>query len=199
MQVLLHFGNFGAVPRVFRRSALVVAAVCRMVTAWDRGARRRCRSPSVRRSARNIGRRATPLPSPPLGGVYVSSVLCLPSLVVVAVCCWWLLLMALYDDLRQEAGACNMVRYYITYNRARNKRARTRRGETCIKHFPASLRYAGGVLGGYSCEDIKSRGGALKCDYDSLVLFGGVYRGQKKDSSSGTDTVEAAFLFAGGA
>jgi hypothetical protein len=53
--------------------------------------------------------------------------------------------------------------------------------------------------GGYSCEDIKSRGGALKCDYDSLVLFEGVDRGRKKDSSSGTNTVEAAFLFAGGA
>ena len=42
-----------------------------------------------------------------------------------------------------------VILYDTLYNRARNKRARTRRGgETCIKHFPASLRYAGGVFGG---------------------------------------------------
>ena len=83
---------------------------------------------SVNRSAKRHGapeqgnkpRRVPPLPSPLLGGALVSSVLCLPSLVVVAVCCWWLLLVALYDDLRQVAGACNMVRYYIIFNRARN-------------------------------------------------------------------------------
>ena len=33
-------------------------------------------------------------------------------------------MVALCDDLRQVAGVCNMVRYYITYNRARNKRTR---------------------------------------------------------------------------
>lgn len=37
------------------------------------------------------------------------------------------------------------------------------------------------------------------CDYDSFVLFGGVDRGQKKGSSSGTDTAGAAFFVAGGA
>nr|DAP17961.1 MAG TPA: hypothetical protein [Bacteriophage sp.] len=51
---------------------------------------------------------------------------------------------------------------------------------------------------GYSRKYIKSRGGALKCDYDSFVLFGAGGRNQKKDSSSGTNTAEAAF-FAGGA
>lgn len=144
------FGNGGVflpVSLVPRQSSPVVDAVCRMGSAWGWCTCCRRWSSAVSRLARNIGRRATPLPSPPLGGVYVSAVLCLPSLVVVVVCCWWLLLAALYDDLRQVAGVCDMVRYYITFNRARNKRARTRRGETCIKHFPASLRHAGGVLG----------------------------------------------------
>ena len=40
------------------------AAASRMVTAWSRGARRRWRSSSGSCSARNIGRRATLLPSP---------------------------------------------------------------------------------------------------------------------------------------
>nr|DAU93766.1 MAG TPA: hypothetical protein [Caudoviricetes sp.] len=145
--ILGNGGVFLPVSLVFRQSAPVVAAVCRMGGAWSWRACCRRWSSAVSRLAPNMGRRATPLPSPPLGGVYVSAVLCLPSLVVVVVCCWWLLLAALYDDLRQVAGVCDMVRYYITFNRARNKRARTRRGETCIKHFPASLRHAGGVLG----------------------------------------------------
>ena len=50
------------------------SAVCRMVRAWSRGPRRRCRSPSARRSARNIGRRATPLPLPPFASFLRSSV-----------------------------------------------------------------------------------------------------------------------------
>lgn len=50
---------------------------------------------------------------------------------------------------------------------------------------------------GYSHKDIKARGVALKCDYGDLALFREVARGQKKDSSSGTDTAEAAFFVAG--
>ena len=77
-----------------------------------------------------------------------------------------------------------------------NARARVRT-ETHIKHLPASLRYAGGVLGvpegGYSREDVKSRGGALKCDCDGLPLFEAGQRGQKKGSASGTNTAGAAF------
>lgn len=80
----------------------------------------------VCRSAGNIDRRVTPLPSPPLGGACVSFVLRLPSLVVVAVCCWCVWLVVWCDDLRQVVEVCDVVRYYITYNRARNKRARTR-------------------------------------------------------------------------
>lgn len=81
----------------------------------------------------NKPRRVTPPPSPPLGGAGLSSVLRLPSLVVVVVCCWCVLLVALYDDLRQVVGVCDMVQYYITFNRARNKRARTRRGGNVYK------------------------------------------------------------------
>ena len=87
----------------------------------------------------------------------------------------------------------------ILYSTAPGINARARvGGETHIKHFPASLRYAGDVFGtferGYSCENIKSRGGALKCDCDSLVLFGGGGQDQKKSSTSGTNTAGAAFL-----
>ena len=66
------------------------------------------------------------------------------------------------------------IRLYTTAHGI-NARARVG-GKTSIRHFPASLRYAGGVLGvsesGYSRKDIKSRKGVLKCDYDSLALFG---------------------------
>ena len=132
----------------------------------------------------NRPRMVTPLPSPLLGGALVSSVLCLPSLVVVTVCCWWLLLVALYDDLRQVAGVCDMVWYYITFNRARNKRARTRGSGNAYKalsRVPALCWRRFGCVGGWlSRKYIKARGGALKCDYDSLALFGAGGRDQKK-------------------
>lgn len=106
----------------------VVAAACRMVRAWSQGTRRRCRSPSVRCSARNIGHRATLLPSPrrrsflPVNASRWWS----PSFSVVLllrVSCW-----GLWRSFLLRCGG--YIRGYILslFNRARNKRARTRKG-----------------------------------------------------------------------
>lgn len=119
--------GFGEILRLwlFR---LGPAAVCWMVTAWSQGARRRCRSPSVRCSARNIGRRATLLPSP-----------LRRSFLPVSAPRWWspffsvvLLLWAPCWGLWRSFLSCWVWLYtgvhsYL-FNRARNKRARTRKG-----------------------------------------------------------------------
>lgn len=99
-----------------------------MVTAWGPGDRRRCRSPSVRCSARNIGRRATLLPSP-----------CRRSFLPVSASRWWspsfsvvfllwLSCCGLWRSFLFRWGG--YIRGYILslFNRARNKRARTREG-----------------------------------------------------------------------
>lgn len=102
-----------------------------MVTAWSQGARRRCRSPSVRRSARNIGRRATLLPSP-----------LRRSFFPVSACRWWSPFCSGVLMLRGFRwgfwcsfllcwGWLYMILFYTVFNRARNKRARTRKGWRC--------------------------------------------------------------------
>nr|DAQ92820.1 MAG TPA: hypothetical protein [Caudoviricetes sp.] len=99
-----------------------------MVSAWSRGTRRRCRSPSVSCSARNIGRRATLLPSP-------RRRFFLP----VSASRWWSPSFSGILLLRASRWGfwCSFlfrwggyIRGYILslFNRARNKRARTRKG-----------------------------------------------------------------------
>lgn len=95
------------------------------------GDRRRCRSPSVRRSAWNIGRRATLLPSPRR---------C--SFLPVSASRWWSPAFSVVLLLRVSCWGlwCSFlfrwggyIRGYIfsLFNRARNKRARTREGCFC--------------------------------------------------------------------
>lgn len=105
-----------------------------MVRAWSRGTRRRCRSPSVRCSARNIGRRATLPPFPrrrsflPVSASRWWS----PSFSVVLLL--WLSCWGLWRSLLFRWGG--YIRGYILslFNRARNKRARTREG--WLRSFP---------------------------------------------------------------
>ena len=119
--------GFGEILRLwlFR---LGFAAVCWMVRAWSRSARRRCRSPPVRRLARNIGRRATLPPSPRRR-----------SFLPVSASRWWspsfsvvLLLRAscwgLWRSFLFRWGSCIWGYILFLFNRARNKRARTREG-----------------------------------------------------------------------
>lgn len=102
-----------------------------MVRAWSRGARRRCRAPSVRRSARNIGRRATLLPSPLRRSFFLVSASrwWSPSFSVVLLL--WLSCWGLWRSFLFRWGG--YIRGYIfsLFNRARNKRARTREGCFC--------------------------------------------------------------------
>lgn len=137
-----------------------------MATAWDRGTRRRWRSPPVSCSARNIGRRATLLPSP-LRRSFLSVIVpgwwspfCSGVLLLRASCwglwcsflpCWVWLYTGVYSSL---------------FNRARNKRARTREGLPLL--FPVSLPSVGPLtafLSGGRCRGITStpgkRGGAF--------------------------------------
>lgn len=137
-----------------------------MVRAWSRGTRRRCRSPSVRRSARNIGRRATLLPSPrrrsflPVGASRWWSPSC-SVVLLLRVSCW-----GFWCSFLFRWGG--YIRGYIfsLFNRARNKRARTREGLPLL--FPASLPSAGLLAAfffGGRCRGIPStpgkRGGAF--------------------------------------
>lgn len=131
-----------------------------MVRAWSRGARRRCRSPSVRCSARNIGRRATLLPSPRRR-----------SFLPVSASRWWspsfsvvlLLRVSCWGFWRSFLLRCGgYIRGYIfsLFNRARNKRARTREGLPLL--FPASLPSAGlltAFFSGGRCRGIPSTPG----------------------------------------
>lgn len=116
------------------------AAACRMVRAWGRGFRRRCRSPSARRSVRNIGRRATLLPSPlrcSFLPVMVSrwwSPFC-SSALFLRLSCWGLWCSFLPCWVWLYTGV-----YYSLFNRARNKRARTRRGWRCFSLLLCPLR-----------------------------------------------------------
>ena len=108
-----------------------------MVRAWSRGTRRRCRSPSVRCSARNIGRRATLLPSPrrrsflPVSASRWWSPFC-SGVLLLRVSRWgfWCSFLLCW-------GWLYMILFYTVFNRARNKRARTREGLPLL--FPASL------------------------------------------------------------
>ena len=104
------------------------------------GDRRRCRSPSVRCSARNIGRRATLLPSP-----------LRRSFLPVSASRWWppsfsvvLLLWLSCWCLWRSFLSCWVWLYTGVYsslfNRARNKRARTREGCFCSFLFLCPLR-----------------------------------------------------------
>ena len=99
-----------------------------MVRAWSQGTRRRCRSPSVRCSARNIGRRATLLPSPRRRSFLSVSASrwWSPSFSVVLLLwlsCWGLWRSFLFCWVWLYTGV-----YSFLFNRARNKRARTRKG-----------------------------------------------------------------------
>lgn len=142
-----------------------------MVTAWSRGARRRWRSPPVSCSARNIGRRATPLPSPrrcsflPVSASRWRSPFCAGVLLLRLSCwglwCWFLLCW----------GWLYMILFYTVFNRARNKRARTREGLPLL--FPVSLPSVGLLAAFFSggwCQGItsatKKRGGAFLCDFN---------------------------------
>lgn len=108
-----------------------------MVTAWSRGARRRWRSPSVSCSARNIGRRATLFPSPrrrsflPVSASRWRS-LSLSGVLLLRLSCW-----GLWCSFLLCWGWLYMILFYTVFNRARNKRARTREGLPPL--FPVSL------------------------------------------------------------
>lgn len=105
-----------------------------MVRAWSRGTRRRCRSPSVRRSARNIGRRATLLPSPrrrsflPVGASRWWSPFC-SGVLLLRVSRWGFWCSFLLRWVWLYTGV-----YSSLFNRARNKRARTREGLPLLFH-----------------------------------------------------------------
>lgn len=169
LQVTRHFVRFRSLIWRFPPVLVVlsvVAAACRMVTAWDRDARRRWRSPSARCSSRNIGRRATPLPSP-LRRSFLS----------VIVSGWWspfrsgvLLLWVSRWGFWCSFLPCWVWLYTGVYsslfNRARNKRARTREGLPLL--FPVSFPSAGlptAFFSGGRCRGIASaiekRGGAF--------------------------------------
>lgn len=143
----------------------------------EAGHRRRCLSPSARCSARNIGRRATLLPSPRrcsflsvivsgwwspfCAGVLLLRVSCWGFWCSFLLCWWWLY----------------MILFYTVFNRARNKRTRTREGLPLL--FPASLPSAGLLVTfffGGRCRGIPStlgkRGGAFL--FDSYIYGGKV-------------------------
>ena len=144
----------------------VVAAACRTVRAWSRGARRRWRSPPVSCSARNIGRRATPLPSPrrcsflPVSASRWRS-LSLSGVLLLRLSCW-----GLWCSFLLCWGWLYTGVYSFLFNRARNKRARTREGLPLL--FPVSLPSVGllaAFFSGGRCRGITSaigkRGGAF--------------------------------------
>lgn len=169
LQVLFHFPpfapGFGEILRLWLFWS-GPAAVCRMVGAWSRGTRRRCRSPSVNCSARNIGRRATLLPSPRR---------C--SFLLVSASRWWSPSFSVVLLLRVSRWGfwCSFLLRWVwlytgvyssLFNRARNKRARTREGLPLL--FPASLPSVGLLTAfffGGRCRGIPStpgkRGGAF--------------------------------------
>lgn len=127
---------------------------------------RRCWLPSVRCSARNIGRRATLLPSPRRR-----------SFLPVSASRWWSPFCSCVLLLRVSRwgfwcsfllcwGWLYMILFYTVFNRARNKRARTREGLPLL--FPASLPSVGLLTAfffGGRCRGIPStpgkRGGAF--------------------------------------
>lgn len=143
-----------------------------------RGARRRCRSPSVRCSARNIGRRATLLPSPRRR-----------SFLSVMVSGWWSPFCSGVLLLRVSRWGfwCSFLPCWVwlytgvyssLFNRARNKRARTREGLPLL--FPVSLPSAGLLTAfffGGRCRGIPStpgkRGGAFLFDF---YIYGGIVK-----------------------
>lgn len=113
-----------------------VCACCRLLDGRGMGPgdRRRCRSPSVRCLARNIGRRATPLPSPrrrsflPVSASRWWSPFC-SGVLLLRVSCWGLWCWFLLRWVWLYTGV-----YSSLFNRARNKRARTR--EDWRRSFP---------------------------------------------------------------
>lgn len=112
----------------FCRPLRVVGCACLMLATGSRGTRSLCRLPSVRRLAWNMGRRATPLPSPRRRSFFPVSASrwWSPSFSVVLllrVFCW-----GLWRSFLLRCGG--YIRGYIfsLFNRARNKRARTRKG-----------------------------------------------------------------------
>lgn len=161
----------------FCRPSLVVGCACLMFAVGSRGSRRRCRSPSARRSAWNIGRWATPLPSP---------LRC--SFLLVSAPRWWSPFFSVVLLLRMSCWGLwrsflfrwgGYIRGYILslFNRARNKRARTREG---LLLFPASLPSAGlltAFFSGGRCRGVPSttgkRGGAFLFDF---YICGGIVK-----------------------
>ena len=169
LQVTRHFVRFRSLIWRFPPVLVVlsvVAAACRMVTAWDRDARRRWRSPSARCSSRNIGRRATPLPSPRRCSFLPASAsrwwsLSLSGVLLLRLSCW-----GLWCSFLRCWGWLYMILFYTVFNRARNKRARTREGLPLL--FPVSLPSVGLLTAfffGGRCRGIPStlgkRGGAF--------------------------------------
>ena len=149
-----------------------------MVRAWSRGTRRRCWSPSVSCSARNIGRRATLLPSPrrrsflPVSASRWWSPFC-SGVLLLRVSRWgfWCSFLLCW-------GWLYMILFYTVFNRARNKRARTREGLPLL--FPASLPSVGlltAFFSGGRCRGIPStpgkRGGAFLFDF---YICGGIVK-----------------------
>ena len=144
----------------------MAAAACRTVRAWSRGARRRWRSPPVSCSARNIGRRATLLPSPRRCSFLPVSAsrwwsLSLSGVLLLRLSCW-----GLWCGFLLCWGWLYMILFYTVFNRARNKRARTREGPPLL--FPVSLPSVGlltALFFGGRCRGIpsaiKKRGGAF--------------------------------------
>ena len=149
-----------------------------MVTAWGQGARRRCRSPSVRRSAWNIGRRATLLPSFLRRSFFPVSAFrwWSPSFSVVLLL--WLSRWGFWCSFLLRWVWLYTGVYSSLFNRARNKRARTREGLLLL--FPASLPSAGlltAFFSGGRCRGVPStsgkRGGAFLFDF---YICGGIVK-----------------------
>ena len=144
----------------------------------EAGDRRRCRSPSARCSARNIGRRATLLPSPrrrsflPVSASGWWSPFC-SCVLLLRVSCW-----GFWCSFLLCCGWLYMILFYTVFNRARNKRTRTREGLPLL--FPASLPSAGlltAFFSGGRCQGIPStlgkRGGAFLSDF---YIYGGIVK-----------------------
>lgn len=113
-------GAFPPVSHVFRQFSPVVAAVCQMVSAWNWRTCRRWGLSAVSCPARNMTRRATPLPSP---------LRC--SFLIVSVSRWWSVACSAAPPLRLSCRGLWWsllpcwwwlygLLYYTVFNRARN-------------------------------------------------------------------------------
>ena len=128
----------------------------------EAGDRRRCLSPSARCSARNKGRRATLLPSPRRRSFLPVIVSGWWSPFCSGVLLLWVSRWGFWCSFLLCWGWLYMILFYTVFNRARNKRTRTREGLPLL--FPASLPSAGlltaflsgGAVSGHSFDDRKA-------------------------------------------